>query len=61
MHGDRAVGYVGVGAFPDDEGGQAAREVLPEAARRSHDRLCTVSRTVEIGTPVEVVVPQGEG
>jgi putative redox protein len=45
--------------FPDDEGGQAAREVLPEAARRSHDRLCTVSRTVEIGTPVEVVVPEG--
>lgn len=48
--------------FPDDEGGQAARAVLPEAVRRSHDRLCTVSRTVERGTPVEVVVepaPQG--
>lgn len=42
--------------FPDDAGGQAAREVLPEAVRRSHDRLCTVSRTVENGTPIEVVV-----
>lgn len=40
--------------FPDDEGGRAAQEVLPEAANRSHDRLCTVSRTVELGTPVEV-------
>lgn len=42
--------------FPDDEGGAAARGVLPEAVRRSHDRLCTVSRTVELGTPIEVVV-----
>ena len=42
--------------FPDDEGGAAARAVLPEAARRSHDRLCTVSRTVELGTPIEVVL-----
>jgi putative redox protein len=40
--------------FPEGEGGDAAREVLPEAVRRSHDRLCTVSRTVEVGTPVEV-------
>lgn len=42
--------------FPDDEGGQAAHAVLPEAVRRSHDRLCTVSRTVELGTPIEVEV-----
>ncbi len=40
-------------AFPDGEGGDAARALLPEAVRRSHDRLCTVSRTVELGTPVE--------
>ncbi len=40
--------------FPEGEAGDAAREVLPEAVRRSHDRLCTVSRTVELGTPVEV-------
>ena len=42
--------------FPDGEHGDAARDVLPEAVRRSHDRLCTVSRTVELGTPIEVVV-----
>src|SRR6478609_11304308 len=34
-------------AFPDGEGGDAAREILPSALQRSHDRLCTVSRTVE--------------
>jgi putative redox protein len=39
-------------AFPDGPAGDAARELLPEAVRRSHDRLCTVSRTVELGTPV---------
>jgi putative redox protein len=39
--------------FPDDEGGRAASDVLPGAVRASHDRLCTVSRTVEVGTPVE--------
>jgi uncharacterized OsmC-like protein len=42
--------------FPDDEGGRAAAEVLPDAIVRSHDRLCTVSRTVEIGTPVTTSV-----
>ena len=39
-------------AFPEGPAGDAAREVLPEAVRRSHDRLCTVSRTIELGTPV---------
>jgi uncharacterized OsmC-like protein len=38
--------------FPDGEGGDAARALLPEAVQRSHDRLCTVSRTVELGTQV---------
>jgi uncharacterized OsmC-like protein len=38
--------------FPDGDGGDAARAILPEAVRRSHDRLCTVSRTVELGAPV---------
>ncbi|TDC56665.1 OsmC family peroxiredoxin [Jiangella ureilytica] len=38
--------------FPDGEGGDAAREVLPDAVKKTHDRLCTVSRTVQIGTPV---------
>lgn len=39
-------------AFPDGEAGDAARAVLPDAMAKSHDRLCTVSRTVELGTPI---------
>jgi putative redox protein len=39
-------------SFPEGSGGDAARELLPGAVRRSHDSLCTVSRTVELGTPV---------
>ncbi len=42
--------------FPQDEGGDAARALLPEAVQRSHDRLCTVSRTVELGTPVSTLI-----
>jgi uncharacterized OsmC-like protein len=38
--------------FPDGAEGDAARAVLPDAVRRSHDRLCTVGRTVELGTPI---------
>lgn len=38
--------------FPDGEQGDQARAVLPDAVRKSHDRLCTVSRTVELGTPI---------
>ena len=38
--------------FPDGPAGETAREALPRAVRMSHDRLCTVSRTVELGTPV---------
>ena len=40
-------------AFPEGAAGDAAREMLPRAAQMSHDRLCTVSRTVELGTPVD--------
>jgi putative redox protein len=39
-------------AFPDGEGGDKARAILPDVVQKSHDRLCTVSRTVEIGTPI---------
>ena len=39
--------------FPTDPDGDAAREVLPAAVQRSHDRLCTVGRTVELATPIE--------
>ena len=38
--------------FPAGEQGEAARELLPDAVRKSHDRLCTVSRTVELGAPI---------
>ena len=38
--------------FPEGEQGDKARALLPDAIRKSHDRLCTVSRTVELGTPV---------
>jgi len=37
--------------FPDGEAGDLARERLPKAVRMSHDRICTVSRTVQLGTP----------
>jgi uncharacterized OsmC-like protein len=40
-------------SFPEGDGGDAARELLPGAVRRSHDSLCTVSKTVELGTPVK--------
>jgi putative redox protein len=38
--------------YPEGEAGDSARDALPTAIRRSNDRLCTVSRTVQIGTPV---------
>ena len=40
--------------FPDGEQGDKARALLPDAAKKSHDRLCTVSRTVEMGTPIAI-------
>jgi uncharacterized OsmC-like protein len=39
-------------AFGDGADGDKAREILPDIVRKSHDRLCTVSRTVELGTTV---------
>ncbi|WP_265446407.1 OsmC family protein [Flexivirga meconopsidis] len=38
--------------FPDGPDGDKAREVLPDAIRQSHERLCTVSRTVMLPTEV---------
>lgn len=38
--------------FPAGEDGDKARAVLPEAIRQSHQRLCTVGRTVEMATPI---------
>ena len=42
--------------FPEGTAGDAARDRIPAAIRASHDRDCTVSRTVEAGTPVVFVV-----
>lgn len=38
--------------FPEGEAGDAARKVLPDAIKKSETRLCTVGRTVAVGTPV---------
>jgi len=39
--------------FPEGEEGDAARAVMPRALEQTRDRLCTVTRTVAIGEPVE--------
>lgn len=41
--------------FPEGEDGDRAREALPRSIAQSRDRLCTVSRTVQVGSPVEYV------
>lgn len=38
--------------FPAGEQGDEARAILPDVVRKSHDKLCTVGRTVELGTPI---------
>jgi putative redox protein len=38
--------------FPEGQAGDKARAVLPESVRQSHDRLCTVGRTIEDPTPI---------
>ncbi len=47
--------------FPESEDGDKARDVLPRAVRTSHERTCTVSRTIEAGTPVEVHIAASDG
>lgn len=42
--------------FPDDSAGDTARDRLPEAVQRAHDRLCTVSRTIELPSVVQMSV-----
>ena len=44
--------------FPEGEAGDAARKVYPETVHLSHDRLCTVSRTVLLPTPVQMHVEE---
>lgn len=43
-------------AFPEGPAGDTARETLPRAVQMSHDRLCTVTRTVESGSPIASVI-----
>lgn len=38
--------------FPEGPEGDAARELLPKMVQQSREKLCTVGRTVEIGTPI---------
>lgn len=42
--------------FPAGEAGDRAKEILPRSVAQSHDRLCTVTRTVIAGTPVDSVI-----
>jgi uncharacterized OsmC-like protein len=39
--------------FPEGEEGDRARDVLPRAIRQTGDRLCTVGRTLQLGTSIE--------
>jgi uncharacterized OsmC-like protein len=47
--------------FPEGEDGDRARGFLPRAMQQTHDRICTVSRTVELGEPVEYAVAGERG
>lgn len=40
--------------FPAGPAGDEARKVLPRAVATSHDRTCTVSRTIEAGMPIAI-------
>jgi putative redox protein len=42
--------------FPEGPDGDKARDALPRAAKMSHDRLCTVSRTVQSGSPIGTTI-----
>lgn len=39
--------------FPVGEEGDRARDVLPRAIRQTADRICTVGRTLQLGTPID--------
>ena len=45
--------------FPAGPDGDKARDRVPAAVRNSQERTCTVSRTVEAGTPVTVHIDDG--
>jgi putative redox protein len=39
-------------SFPPGADGDKARAILPDAVRQSHQRLCSVGRTIEMPTPI---------
>src|SRR5258708_24018964 len=43
-------------SFPATAAGEEAGAILPDVVRKSHDKLCTVGRTIEIGTPITTSV-----
>lgn len=48
-------------SFEGDEDGRKMTDRIPDAIEKSHHKICTVTRTIERGTPVKVVqvrVPQ---
>ena len=47
-------------SFPAGGHGDDARAILPDVVKKSHDRLCTVGRTVEIGTPITTSISPAE-
>lgn len=44
--------------FPEGEDGDQARAFLPRAVQQTHDRICTVSRTVTLGEPVDYAIAE---
>ena len=46
---------------PEGPDGDRARDFLPRAMQQTHDRICTVSRTVELGEPVEYALAEEPG
>lgn len=42
--------------FPDGPEGSTAQRLVPRVVRLSHEKLCTVSRTVMLPTPVRSLV-----
>ena len=42
--------------FPEGEDGDRAREILPRAVQQTGDRLCTVGRTLQLGTTIDYTI-----
>jgi putative redox protein len=38
--------------FPEGEAGDRARDILPRAVQQTADRICTVGRTLQLGTDI---------